>query len=78
MLNLQVVHINLHLNQMHIIRIGRQNVARQEIVGTRSNPDGSTEPVTMVIYRWTDSGTFYQISVESERASEAERIIGKM
>ena len=63
---------------MHILNIGRQNVTRQEIIGTRQNPDGSTEPIPMAVYRWEIRGTFYRISIESERASEAERIIGRM
>ena len=65
-------------DELLILNIGRQNVTRQEIIGTRSNPDGSTEPLPMVIYHWTLRGTYYRISVEPEKASEAERIIGRM
>ncbi len=65
-------------DEMHILNIGRQNVARQEIIGTRLNPDGSTEPLAMTVYRWESRGTYYRISVESEHANEAERIIGRL
>ena len=65
-------------DEWHILNIGRQNVTRQEIIGTRSNPDGTTEPLAMTVYRWETRGTYYRISVESERASEAEKIIVRM
>ncbi|MBP5707348.1 MAG: hypothetical protein J6W76_08675, partial [Spirochaetales bacterium] len=48
---------DIQAEQKHIVHIGKQNVTKQEIIGTRSNPDGSTEPVPLVLYHWTDRGT---------------------
>ena len=62
-------------DEMRVLNIGKLPVTRQEIVGTRQNTDGSTEPIPMVIYCWETRGTYYRISCEVGLADAAEKVI---
>ena len=62
-------------DEMRVLNIGKMPVTRQEIVGTRQNADGSTEPIPMVIYCRETRGTYYRISCEVGLADAAEKVI---
>ncbi|MBR6061595.1 MAG: hypothetical protein IKP67_05930 [Spirochaetales bacterium] len=62
-------------DEMRVLNIGKMPVTRQEIVGTRQNTDGSTEPISMVIYCRETRGTYYRISCEVGLADAAEKVI---
>ena len=62
-------------DEMRVLNIGKMPVTRQEIVGTRQNTDGSTEPTPMVIYCRETRGTYYRISCEVGLADAAEKVI---
>ncbi|MBR6200244.1 MAG: hypothetical protein IKQ61_08290 [Spirochaetales bacterium] len=62
-------------DEMRVLNIGKMPVTRQEIVGTRQNTDGSTEPIPMVIYCRETRGTYYRISCEVGLADAAEKVI---
>ena len=52
-------------------------VTKSRISGTRTLPDGTTEPAALTLYQWQEDGTCYQLTAGTENEAAAEAVLAR-
>ena len=61
-----------------ILHLGKTDVSKRLVRGTRSDGSGAEEEVPLAVYGWQTGGTFYQMTVDADKAHAAEDWLGSL